>query len=114
MIAVGWAAAWVASAADDVEHAGGHPAHRVAQPHPEQRGDLVVSRPAGAQPAAEVLADPVDQPSLERAVHVLVGDQRAEAARRDVFGEAVQPGQQAVALLLGEQSGPEQHAAVGF
>ena len=53
--------------ADEVEHTVGDPAHRVAQPHPEQGGHLVVARPAGAQPAAEIRPDPVDQPALQRA-----------------------------------------------
>ncbi len=112
MIAVGCAAAWVASARHHVEHAVGDPAHRVAQPHPKQRGHLVVSRPAGPQPSAEVVADPVDQPAFQRSVHVLVGDHRQEAAVGDVLAEAVQAGQQAVALLLGQQPGPEQHPGV--
>ncbi len=112
-MAVGCAAAWVGQRVDDVERTVGDPADRVAQPHPKQRGHLVVSRPAGPQPAAEIRPDPVDQAAFERAVHVLVGDQRPEAAVGDVLGEAVQPGQQSVALLLGEQPGPEQHHARG-
>ena len=28
---------------DDVERPGGDPSHRIAQPHPEQRGHLIVS-----------------------------------------------------------------------
>ena len=97
---------------DDVERAVGDPADGVAQPHPEQRGHLVVSRPAGPQPAAQLVADPVDQAALQGAVHVLVGGQWFEAAVGDVLAEAVQAGQQAVALLLGEQPGPEQHPRV--
>ena len=69
------------------------PAHGIAQPHPEQRGHLVISRPPGPQPATELGADPVDQPTLQRPVHVLVGDQRSEAAVGDVLAETVQPGQ---------------------
>ena len=44
-------------------------------------------------------------------MHVLVGDQRGEAPVGDVFGQAVQTGQQSVALILGEQPGVEQHQA---
>ena len=88
----------------DLEHAVGDPADRVAQPHPKQRGHLVISRTACAQPAAEFGADAVDQSTLQRAVHVLVADQRAEAAVGDVGAQAVQPGEQPVALLLGEQT----------
>ena len=43
---------------------------------------------------------------------VLVGDDRREAAVGDVGAEAVQPGQQPVALLVGEQPRPVQHLRV--
>ena len=112
MMAVGCAAACAASAADDVEHAAADPSHRVPQPHPEQRCHLVVARPPGPQAAAEFGPDPVDQPALQRGVHVLVADQRTEAAVSDVLGEAVEAGQQPVALLFGEQPGPEEHHGV--
>ena len=97
-----------------LERAVGDPANRVAQPEPKQRGHLVVSRPARAQPAAEVVADPVDQPAFQRPVHVLVGDDRQKTAVGDILTEAVQTGQQAVALLLGQQPRPEQHPACAF
>ena len=99
---------------DHVEHTVGDAADRVTQPHPKQRGHLVVSGTAGPQPAAQVGADPVDQPALERAVHVFVTDQGSEAAVGDVGGQAVQTGQQPVALLGGEQPGPEQHLGVSL
>ena len=99
---------------DDLQHAVRDTTDRVAQPHPEQRGHLVVSGPSGPQAAAEFRSDPVDQAPFECAVHVLVGDDGAEAAVGDVRAEAVQPGQQSVALFLGEQSGPKQHACMGF
>ena len=96
----------------DVKDTVGDPTHRVAQPQPKQRGHLVVSRPARPQPAAEVLPDAVDQAALQRAVHVLVGDQRPEAAVGDILGKAVQAGEQAIALLLGQQPGPKQYPRV--
>ena len=95
-----------------VEYAVGDPPHRVAQPQPKQRGHLIVSRPARPQPSTEVIADPIDQPPLQRPVHVLVGDQRKETAVGHVLTEAVQTGQQPVSLFLGQQPGPEQHPCV--
>ena len=57
---------------DDVEHEAGDDPRVLAQVHPEQGGHLVVARATGAQPAADVGAGPVDEPALERRVHVLV------------------------------------------
>ena len=74
----------------------------VAQPHAEEGGHLVIARPTGPQATAQIVTDPVDQATFERAVHVLVGGQGSEAAVGDVGAEAVQTGQQAVALLVSE------------
>ena len=100
--------------ADKVQRARGHPPERVAQPHPEQRGHLVVSRAAGPQPTTQVGPDPVDQSPLQRGVHVLVGDQRSETPVGEVLGQAVQAGQQPVALIVGQQSGVEEDLRVGL
>ena len=97
---------------DEAEHTVPHSAHRVAQPHPKQRGHLIVARPSSPQPAAEIGADPVDESTLQRAVDVLVGVDRGETAVGDVAAQAVQPGQQAVALLVGQQPGFMQHRGV--
>ena len=99
---------------DKAQRAGGHSPQRIAQPHPEQRGHLVVSRAAGPQPATQVGPDPVDQPTLQRGVHVLVGDQRPETAVGDVLGQAVQTDQQTIALIVGQQPGVEQDLGVGL
>jgi hypothetical protein len=47
-------------------------------------------------------------------VHILVAGQRNEAAVGQVGAEAVQAGQQPVALLIAEQAGPVQHPGVRF
>ena len=46
---------------DELEDPGGDRACLVAEIGLEQRGDLVVARPTGAQPTAHVRADLVDQ-----------------------------------------------------
>jgi hypothetical protein len=60
---------------------------RVAQPHPEEGGDLVVARTARAQLAAQLRARPLDQPALQRGVHVLVVGRGRERAGLDVGAE---------------------------
>ena len=92
----------------------GDAADGVTQPHPKQSGHLIISGTACAQPAAEFGADTVDEAALECTVHVLVAGQGPEAAVLDVSGQAVQAGEQAVALFLGEQSCPEEHPGMGF
>jgi hypothetical protein len=98
----------------NLEHTVGDASDRIAQPQPKQRGHLVISRSARPQSAAEVLADPVDQAALQRAVHVLVGDQRPEATVGDVLGQTVEAREQAVTLLGCQQPGPKQHLRVGL
>ena len=45
---------------------------------------------------------------------ILVGDDRKEAAIRDVFPKAVEARQQSVALVVGEQSGAMENLRVAF
>ncbi len=98
---------------DDVEDTGDDAAVGVAQPHPEQRGNLVVAGAPGAQLAAQLGADSVQQPAFEGGVHVFVVDHRLEGARRHVGGQHVQAREHPVQFLVGEQSGAVEHAGVG-
>ena len=56
----------------------------LAQVHPQQRGDLVVAGPPGAQLAAQRRTDALDQAALQGRVHVLVRRCRRERPGRDV------------------------------
>ena len=65
---------------DDVERACDDPLRRVAQPHPEEGGDLVVAGAAGAKLAAEFGARAFEKAAFEGGVDVLVGDRGGERA----------------------------------
>ncbi|CAM5744773.1 hypothetical protein SHIRM173S_10772 [Streptomyces hirsutus] len=84
----------------------------VPQVHPEQGRDLVVPRAAGAQFAAEVGAEALQQAAFQGGVHVLVGDGAGERAVGDVRLQPVEALDHAGELVLGEQARSVQHACV--
>ena len=99
------ASAWATSASLQVGDQRARSAGVVAQVHPDEGGDLVVAGAAGAQPAAEVGAEPLDQAALQRGVAVLVGDRAANAPRDHVGLERVEPGEHRGQVVGGEQAG---------
>ena len=98
---------------DDVEHEGTDDTRALAQVHPEQRGDLVVAGPPGAEPAAELGPDPLDQAPLECRVDVLVLDSGHEGAGPHVGREVVQPRQHPGEVSVGKEPSGIQHSRVG-
>ena len=78
----------------------------VAQIHADQRRDLVVAGPAGAQPPTQLRTDPFQQHSLEGRVHVLVVGAGDDLARGDIGVERVQRVDERTRLTVGQQSRP--------
>src|SRR5690606_27173355 len=70
------------------------------------------ARAACTELAAELGTGALDEPALERGVHVLVVGRGAEGARGHVGVEPVQRGEHAVALLVAQQPGAVQHPGV--
>ena len=90
----------------------GDVANRVADPHAEHRGHLVVAGTSRAQATADFRANPVDQAALHRAVDVLVRRCGDEGTVRDVPTQLVQPVQHGLQVSVREESGPVQHLGV--
>ncbi len=82
-----------------------------AQVQPQVGGHLVVAAAAGAQLAAE-RAEPIDQATFERGVHVFVGRGRHECARLAGGVEIGQRVEHAAELVSVEQPGLVQHPGV--
>ncbi|SKY79017.1 Uncharacterised protein [Mycobacteroides abscessus subsp. abscessus] len=101
---VGMCASLSSQRLDDVEHTCRDRTHRLAQPHAKQRGDLIVARPSGAQPATEVGSDAFDESAFEGAVHVLVGLGSHEGAVGDVARELVETGEHGGQIVVGQQA----------
>ena len=83
----------------------------IAQVQPQVGGDLVVAAAAGPQLAAEG-AEPLEQPPLERGMHVLVGERRAEGAVLYRPVQVVERLEHRVGLAVRQQPGPVQHPRV--
>ena len=83
----------------------------VAQVQPQVGGHLVVAAAAGAQLPAE-RPEPLEQPALQRGVHILVGGRRPEAAVPAGRVQVVEGGQHPVQFFIGQQAGPVQHPGV--
>ncbi len=83
----------------------------VAEVEPQVGRHLVVARAAGAQLAAEA-AELLEQPALQRGVHVLVLDPRAERAVGDLGAQLVEGAQHPVQLVDVEQPRAVQDAGV--
>ena len=77
--------------ADNVAKPGSHPPQCIAQIHPDQCRNLVVAGAAGAQSAAQLGSDQLDQPPLQRTVHVLVGTNGPERSGGHLRAQRVEP-----------------------
>ena len=88
-----------------------HPPRVVPQVHPQVGGHLVVAAAASPKLAAEG-AQPLEQPALQRGVHVLVGDRRTERPVLDRPVQVVERVQHRFGLAVAEQPGTVQRPRV--
>ena len=98
----------------DVEHSRGNVADRVAHPHAEQGGHLVIAGTARAQAAADLGANAINQAALHRTVDVLVARLGAKGSVGHVLAKLLQAGDEGIEVLVAQQVGLVQHPRVSL
>ena len=94
---------------DKVEYVAGNVSAGLPQIHAELGGYLVIAGAPGPQSSTELGADPVDQSTLQRGVHVLVVDRGPEHAGLDIGRQLLQTREHGLEFVLLEQTRPVQH-----
>ena len=84
----------------------------VADPQPQVGGNLIVAAAAGVQLAADI-ADPLDQRPLDVHVNVFQLLAEFELAGGDIPADLLQPGDDLVPLVVGEDADFGEHVGVG-